>query len=35
MAIGLIALTSVTTLGVFGTVTIMWAKDFLPLLPTA
>lgn len=33
MALGLLALTAVTALGAFGTVTIMWAKDFLPLLP--
>lgn len=35
MATALLALTAVTALGVFGTVTIMWAKDFLPLLPAA
>jgi hypothetical protein len=29
MALGLVALTAVTALGVFGTVTIMWRKDFL------
>jgi hypothetical protein len=29
----MLAVTAVTALGAFGTVTIMWAKDFLPLFP--
>jgi hypothetical protein len=31
----LLALTALTALGVFGTITIAWRKDFLPLLPGA
>jgi len=35
MAVALLALTALTALGVFGTITIAWRKDFLPLLPAA
>jgi hypothetical protein len=33
VAAAMLAVTAVTALGAFGTVTIMWAKDFLPLFP--
>jgi len=33
MAVLMLAVAAVTALGAFGTVTIMWRKDFLPLLP--